>query len=57
MSSDTPTADPAELPFVDYVQYRVKRDLGGAAAWFVEKWRASLLFKLFAFAVKYLDVW
>ena len=51
MSSDTPTADPAELPFVDYVQYRVKRDLGGAAAWFVEKWRASLLFKLFAFAV------
>jgi penicillin-binding protein 1A len=51
MSSETPTADPAELPFVDYVQYRVKRDLGGAASWFADKWRASLLFKLFAFGI------
>ncbi len=31
-----------------YIRYRVNRDLGGALAWFRERWRASRLFKLFA---------
>lgn len=51
MSSETPITKPAELPFVEYVQYRVTRDLGEAASWFAEKWRASLMFKLFAFGI------
>ena len=29
-----------------YFRYRVNRDLGGAAAWFVARWRQSFLFKL-----------
>ncbi|MBD2841681.1 penicillin-binding protein 1A [Erythrobacter rubeus] len=36
-------ADTANL--LKYFRYRVNRDLGGAAAWFAEKWRGSLLFK------------
>lgn len=48
MSIDTPTADPSELSFPAYLRYRVSRDLGGAATWFGEKWRSSLLFKLLA---------
>ena len=51
MSDETPTADPSELPFFAYVQYRIARDLGGSFAWIGERWRASLLFKLFALAV------
>ena len=31
-----------------YLRYRVNRDFGGALAWFWEKWRQSLLFKLVA---------
>ncbi|KPP96600.1 penicillin-binding protein 1A [Erythrobacter sp. HL-111] len=42
--------DPATLPFVDYVRYRLNRDLGGLAAWFAAKWRESWLFKLAAAA-------
>jgi penicillin-binding protein 1A len=34
-----------------YVRYRVNRDIGGAAAWFVASWRKSLLFKLAASAL------
>ncbi|MBV7266957.1 penicillin-binding protein 1A [Erythrobacter ani] len=30
---------------LQYFRYRVNRDLSGAAAWFTEKWRNSLLFK------------
>ncbi|MEP0391378.1 MAG: transglycosylase domain-containing protein [Erythrobacter sp.] len=56
MSSDTPTLDPSELSFPAYFRYRVTRDLGGATAWFGEKWRASLLFKLIAFALAWLIV-
>lgn len=51
MSSDNPSANPSNLPFFAYVRYRFARDLGGAVAWFVEKWRASLVFKLLAFAL------
>jgi penicillin-binding protein 1A len=36
---------------LEYARYRVMRDLGGAAAWFGEKWRESLLFKLVTLAV------
>jgi len=49
-SSQT-TADQSDLPFPAYFRYRVTRDLGGASAWFAEKWRDSLLFKLIAGAV------
>lgn len=31
-----------------YLRYRVARDLGGAYAWFREKWRESLLFRILA---------
>ncbi|AUX70028.1 penicillin-binding protein [Porphyrobacter sp. HT-58-2] len=31
-----------------YLRYRVARDLGGAYAWFREKWRDSLLFRILA---------
>ena len=31
-----------------YFRYRINRDIGGLIAWFGEKWRASLLFKLAA---------
>ncbi len=34
-----------------YFRYRVKRDIGGASAWFVERWRQSFLFKLAAGSV------
>ncbi len=40
--------DPA---FADYLLYRARRDFGGAAGWFAEKWRDSLLFKLGAGAL------
>ncbi|KPF65281.1 penicillin-binding protein 1A [Porphyrobacter sp. AAP60] len=33
-----------------YLRYRINRDVGGAAAWFAEKWRQSLWFKLIALA-------
>lgn len=51
MTSDTPTAEPHALPFLEYARYRVVRDVSGAALWFREKWRESLLFKLAAFGV------
>jgi penicillin-binding protein 1A len=34
------------LPFLEYARYRLNRDLGGLFAWFGEKWRASIWFKL-----------
>ncbi|MEO1488108.1 MAG: transglycosylase domain-containing protein [Pseudomonadota bacterium] len=43
--------DTANLPFLEYVQYRVSRDLRGAWAWLVERWRASIWYKLLALAV------
>jgi len=43
-----PTFTSAPLPNWAYLRYRVNRDLGGVLAWFREKWRQSLLFKLVA---------
>lgn len=40
--------DTAPMPFPAYVRYRTVRDWRLASAWFVEKWRASRLFKLAA---------
>ncbi|MEM6267691.1 MAG: transglycosylase domain-containing protein, partial [Pseudomonadota bacterium] len=36
---------------LEYVRYRVNRDLSGALSWFGEKWRNSWLFKLGAFVL------
>ncbi len=33
-----------------YLRYRINRDVRGAAAWFAEKWRQSVWFKLIALA-------
>ncbi len=39
------------MPFLAYFRHRVARDIGGAATWFAQKWRASTLFKLIALAL------
>ncbi len=44
-------SESASLSSWAYFRYRINRDIGGAAAWFGDKWRASLLFKLAALAV------
>lgn len=31
---------------LEYFGYRIRRDLGGAAAWFVQSWKSSWLFKI-----------
>ena len=49
MTEQTPASAPQS--HWAYLRYRVNRDIGGAAAWFVAKWRQSLLFKLFAGAL------
>jgi len=43
--------DISEQSFPAYFRYRVGRDLGGASAWFAQKWRGSMLFKLAALAL------
>ncbi len=45
-----PTSPDAPLSTWAYLRYRVNRDIGGVLAWFGEKWRQSLLFKLVAIA-------
>lgn len=41
-----------------YLRYRVNRDVRGAGAWFANKWRQSLWFKLFAIAfVMFVSLW
>lgn len=45
-----PTSPDAPLSTWAYLRYRVNRDIGGVLAWFGEKWRQSLLFKLAASA-------
>ena len=37
-------------PFIEYFRFRLSRDTAMAVAWFGERWRSSLLFKLAAFA-------
>lgn len=46
MTGDAPA--PGPMPLWAYFRYRVNRDLGGLAAWFAERWRRSLWFKLAA---------
>ena len=46
-----PASASAPLSFWAYLRYRANRDVGGAVAWFAEKWRQSLLFKLAAAAI------
>ena len=46
-----PASASAPLSFWAYLRYRANRDVGGAMAWFAERWRQSLLFKLAAAAV------
>ncbi|MHA7818455.1 MAG: penicillin-binding protein 1A [Erythrobacter sp.] len=53
--ADTPPPDiqalpPQEMPTLDYIRYRLNRDVSGTLSWFGEKWRSSLLFKLGALA-------
>lgn len=48
MTDQTPASAPQST--WAYLRYRVNRDIGGALAWFREKWRQSLLFKLAACA-------
>ncbi|MCK0128264.1 transglycosylase domain-containing protein [Erythrobacter sp. F6033] len=36
---------------LDYFRYRLNRDLGGAMAWFGQKWRSSWLFKIAALLI------
>jgi len=43
--------EPSTAPFVDYLRFRVSRDSEMVVAWFGEKWRSSLLFKLAAFGL------
>jgi penicillin-binding protein 1A len=43
-----PNTSEAPLSNWAYLRYRVNRDVGGALAWFGERWRASRLFKLAA---------
>ena len=38
----------APLNMLDYARYRLNRDVGAATAWFGQKWRESLLFKIAA---------
>nr|MCU0949243.1 transglycosylase domain-containing protein [Porphyrobacter sp.] len=44
----SPVADPAAPSNWAYLRYRVNRDIGAALAWFRERWRQSLLFRLIA---------
>ena len=46
MTEPAPAASPQST--WAYLRYRVNRDIGGAVAWFREKWRQSLLFKIIA---------
>lgn len=46
MTEPAPAASPQST--WAYVRYRVNRDIGGALAWFGQKWRESLLFKIIA---------
>ena len=41
----------AELTNLEYLRYRVNRDLRGAGAWLLERWRASIWYKLLVLAV------
>ena len=38
--------DTAPESSLEYIRYRLNRDVSGAIAWFGEKWRGSLLFKI-----------
>ncbi len=40
-----------ELTTLEYVRYRLNRDLGAAGAWLLEKWRSSIFYKLAAIAI------
>ncbi|MBU2588329.1 MAG: transglycosylase domain-containing protein, partial [Alphaproteobacteria bacterium] len=56
MTDLTPATD--TQPLWAYLRYRVNRDIAAALAWFGEKWRQSLLFKLVAAAVgAFLVIW
>ncbi|MEL7219415.1 MAG: penicillin-binding protein, partial [Pseudomonadota bacterium] len=44
-------SDTEALPPLQYVRYRLSRDLGGALAWVSAKWRSSWLFKLAVLAL------
>jgi len=47
-----------EQTHLEYVRYRIQRDLAGARAWFVDGWRNSWLFKLgAALMVLLLIIW
>ncbi|MEO0461969.1 MAG: transglycosylase domain-containing protein [Pseudomonadota bacterium] len=50
--------DTADLSTFAYVRYRIVRDLSGAGAWLLERWRASIWYKLLVLAaVLFLAVW
>ncbi|MGB3472761.1 MAG: transglycosylase domain-containing protein [Erythrobacter sp.] len=42
--------DTADLSTLEYFGYRIRRDLGGAGAWLLEKWRTSIWYKLLVVA-------
>jgi penicillin-binding protein 1A len=54
----SPVADPATPSNWAYLRYRVNRDVRAALAWFRERWRQSLLFRLIAGAfAAFLVLW
>ena len=42
--------DTADLSFFAYARHRLNRDISGAAAWLVARWRASIWYKLLVLA-------
>ncbi|MEO0644133.1 MAG: transglycosylase domain-containing protein, partial [Pseudomonadota bacterium] len=42
--------DTADLSFFAYARHRLKRDISGAAAWLLARWRASIWYKLLVLA-------
>ncbi len=47
-----------ELTSLEYARYRLNRDLRGAGAWLLEKWHASIWYKLVAIAIAaFLALW
>ena len=50
--------EPSSLPLPAYVRYRVVHDLRRAGAWLLERWRASVWYKLLVLAVAaFVVVW
>ncbi|MEM7700457.1 MAG: transglycosylase domain-containing protein [Pseudomonadota bacterium] len=50
--------DTSSLSTLEYIRYRIPRDLGAAWAWVIERWRASIWYKLLVLAfVAFVALW